>query len=224
MRKTDRLIINAFEEKITPAGFRPVRLITGRGMTELRHYPAAGPSSPAAVWVGGSGGGWDSPARELYPRLCRELIAENIASLRICFRAPTLLDEAIYDAAAGIEYLHDLGATSVALIGHSLGGAVVLRAAAGDRSIRAVAALAPTSRDAGRLEELAPGCATLFIHGTADEVLPARNSQELYRLANEPKRLVLLEGAGHLLAEEADRVEEEVRDWLMLYLLGYLVA
>lgn len=224
MNRSDRLLIKTFEGEMTPEGFRPIRLMTARGMTEVRYYPTADPSSRAAVWVGGTGGGWDTPARGLYPRLCRELTSEGIASLRIRFRVPTLLEEAIFDTVAGLEYLHNTGATAIAITGHSLGGAVVLRAAALDSSIRAVVALATQSLGAGRLEELPPGCATLFIHGTADGVLPITNSNCLYRLAREPKRLLLLEGAGHLLDEDADRVVEEVRDWLMLYLLGYLVA
>lgn len=37
----------------------------------------------------------------------------------------------------------------------------------------------------------------LFIHGTADRIVPWRMSQELYDAAPEPKRLIKVEGAGH---------------------------
>jgi alpha-beta hydrolase superfamily lysophospholipase len=37
----------------------------------------------------------------------------------------------------------------------------------------------------------------LFIHGTADRIVPWRMSQELYEAAAEPKRLIKVEGAGH---------------------------
>jgi hypothetical protein len=37
----------------------------------------------------------------------------------------------------------------------------------------------------------------LFIHGTADEVISARMSQELYQAASEPKQLLLVPDAGH---------------------------
>ncbi len=37
----------------------------------------------------------------------------------------------------------------------------------------------------------------LFIHGTADDVVPARMSQQLYDAAPEPKQLLLVPGAGH---------------------------
>jgi len=37
----------------------------------------------------------------------------------------------------------------------------------------------------------------LFIHGTADRIVPWRMSQALYEAAPEPKRLIKVEGAGH---------------------------
>jgi fermentation-respiration switch protein FrsA (DUF1100 family) len=37
----------------------------------------------------------------------------------------------------------------------------------------------------------------LFIHGTADDVVPYEMSRRLYDAAPEPKRLVLVPGAGH---------------------------
>jgi alpha-beta hydrolase superfamily lysophospholipase len=37
----------------------------------------------------------------------------------------------------------------------------------------------------------------LFIHGTADRIVPWRMSQALYEAAAEPKRLIKVEGAGH---------------------------
>ncbi len=37
----------------------------------------------------------------------------------------------------------------------------------------------------------------LFIHGTADETVPAFMSQKLFDLANEPKFLYFIEGADH---------------------------
>jgi uncharacterized protein len=37
----------------------------------------------------------------------------------------------------------------------------------------------------------------LFIHGTADDVVPVSMSQQLYDAAPEPKQLLLIPGAGH---------------------------
>ncbi len=38
----------------------------------------------------------------------------------------------------------------------------------------------------------------LIIHGDRDEVTPIRFAEKLYALANEPKRFIRVEGAGHL--------------------------
>jgi len=41
------------------------------------------------------------------------------------------------------------------------------------------------------------GCPVLVIAGTADRVVPVSQSQQLFRAAREPKRLLILEGADH---------------------------
>ena len=37
----------------------------------------------------------------------------------------------------------------------------------------------------------------LFVHGTADDVVPVAMTQRMYDAAPEPKRLLLIEGGGH---------------------------
>jgi hypothetical protein len=49
----------------------------------------------------------------------------------------------------------------------------------------------------------------------ADQVLPPDCSSQVHALAHEPKRLVLLARAGHLLDEAADEVTELVQGWLL---------
>jgi fermentation-respiration switch protein FrsA (DUF1100 family) len=44
----------------------------------------------------------------------------------------------------------------------------------------------------------------LFIHGTADRYVPPRMSEELFRLAAEPKRLIEVEGGGHSNSSVSD--------------------
>ena len=78
--------------------------------------------------------------------------------------------------------------------------------------------LATQSYGAGPAAELGPRCALLLIHGRRDTVLPAEVSRMVFDLAAEPKRLVLLAGAGHGLDEAAPEVERLVRDWLTAHL------
>ena len=85
-------------------GYYAVRLLTSRGQIDCRYYPITN-AQQAAIWVGGVGGGWDTPARGLYPQLCEELMQDAIASLRIRYRYPTLLEESVLDVLAGLIYL-----------------------------------------------------------------------------------------------------------------------
>ena len=75
--------------------------------------------------------------------------------------------------------------------------------------------LSTQSYGAELVSRLAPGVSLLLAHGTADSVLPPRCSEQVFRLAREPKRLVLLPGAEHGLDEAADDVRELVREWIV---------
>lgn len=181
---------------------------------EARLYGGAG-SKAGAIFVGGVGGGWDSPARGLYPALCAELEAAAMAALRIRFRNPTHLQMAAEDVLAGVRFLQQRGVERVGLVGHSFGGAVAIRAAAPSPAVSAVATLATQTHGAAQADRLGPRCALLLVHGRDDDVLPAAGSEALFQAALEPKRLVLLDRGGHLLDEAADEVRPLVRDWLV---------
>jgi alpha-beta hydrolase superfamily lysophospholipase len=53
------------------------------------------------------------------------------------------------------------------------------------------------------------------VHGTADGVLDYAASKDIYERAQEPKRLVLYDGADHSLASRADELFELLRAWLL---------
>lgn len=197
-------------------GYEPLALATGRGPVDVRYYRVAGARS-GAIFVGGVGGGWDTPALGcLYPSLARALAEDQrIAALRVRYRHPTVLEEAAFDVRAGVTFLEREGIDQVALVGHSFGGAVVLRAATASDVVATVVALSTQSYGAHAVRTLPPGCSLLLAHGTEDEVLPPRCSEWVYALAHEPKRLVLLEGATHGLDEAAEDVRRLVRDWIV---------
>jgi alpha-beta hydrolase superfamily lysophospholipase len=81
-----------------------------------------------------------------------------------------------------------------------------------------VVTLAAQSYGVGPVTHLGPRCSILLLHGTADAVIPAVSSQYTYRIAQEPKRLILYPDAGHSLDEVADDVYHTVRDWLLSHL------
>lgn len=207
------MIVQGVEIKPEQEGYHPVNLRTSRGYIRCRYYPVKG-AQKAAIWVGGVGGDWDTPARGLYPLLCEELQREAIASLRVRFRYSTELKEAILDVIAGITFLQDEGIEEFALIGHSFGGAVVIQAAAQVESVRTVVTLATQVYGTDPAPELASRCSLLLLHGTDDPVLSPSCSQRLYELALEPKRIIIYPGATHGLDEVADEVYQVVRDWI----------
>ncbi len=107
------------------------------------------------------------------------------------------------------------GMDTLALVGHSFGGSVVIQAAALDDHVRTVVALATQSYGTAPVEQLGPRCSVLLLHGTADGTVPPSDSEHVYRLAREPKQLILCEGAGHGLDETAEEVHQVVHDWIV---------
>jgi pimeloyl-ACP methyl ester carboxylesterase len=146
--------------------------------------------------------------------MCEDLCEEGITSLRIRFRNPRELSEGVFDVLAGIEYLLTLNIESLALIGHSLGGAVVIQAAALAPAVRTVVTLATQSFGADVVSRLGPHCSVLLLHGMMDRVLSPACSQQIHQMAREPRRLILYQGAGHSLDEAADDVRQTIRDWI----------
>lgn len=210
----EKIVIRDLKVQPMQSGYQPIRLETNRRNIDFRYYPVAG-TQCGAIWVGGVGGGWDTPAHGLYPRLCQELMGEAIASLRIRYRYPTILEEAVLDVFAGISYLESEGIKTIALTGHSFGGAVVIQAAATAQAVRTVVTLATQSYGAMPVSQLSPECSILLLHGTVDQVLIPACSKYVYQIAHEPKRLILYEGAAHSLDEVAEEVYQVVRDWIV---------
>jgi len=194
-------------------GYEERTLATRRGELAVRLYRAR-EAALGAVWIGG-GNGWDAPARDLYPRLCAQLRAEGITSLRVRLRDPKSLPDSVADVTTGIELLESLGAQALALVGHAFGGAVVIQAAVRNAVVRTVVALATQSYGADPVAALAPRCSILLVHGDADQVVPCEASERVFRLAREPKRFVRIRGAGHTLDEAAEQVRTLVRDWIV---------
>jgi dipeptidyl aminopeptidase/acylaminoacyl peptidase len=53
----------------------------------------------------------------------------------------------------------------------------------------------------------------LFVHGNRDEMIPPTNAERLYEKAGFPKKLVIIEGAGHRLRRD-ERVIAAILTWL----------
>lgn len=214
--------------ELQPDGYRPVKLTMNEAVVHCRYYAGHRAGNPdenaddrakaitqGVLWVGGVGGDWLSPAQQLYPRLAQSLTRSGIASLWVHYRQPTQLQLSVMDVLAGIRFLQDQGMQSIALVGHSMGGAVVIQAAAETLAVKTVVAIASQTYGTDVVPELATRCSLLLLHGVDDLVLAPACSEHIYARALEPKQLVLYPEAGHNLDEVADEVETTVQDWLI---------
>ncbi len=198
-------------------GYIPITMLTNRGDIQCRYYEAED-AERGVILVGGSGGGFDSPAQGLYPRLCQQLKDDGTSSLHIQFRDPNDTEEDLLDVLAGLGFLESEGVDVMGLVGHSRGGAVMLQAAAASADVRAVAALSTLDPGEDTIEELPEECAVLLIAGRQDDVVPPETSEAIYEMAHEPKELMIFDNAGHSLDEVADEVYRAVYDWMTEYL------
>jgi dienelactone hydrolase len=193
-----------------------LEIATPRGKVIGAYHPVEGATS-AVVMVAGVFGGTDGPSRA-YPALAYQLQAAGIAALRLDYRVPTNMNECVYDLDAGLDALRRMGFARFALVGWSLGGAVVISSGVAHADVLGVATLASQTAGAGAVGRLAPR-SLLLLHGTADRVLPDACSRLLYQQAGEPKQLVLYDGDGHEFSHNHDEVVETLLMWA-LPLLG----
>lgn len=137
----------------------------------------------------------------------------------------------------------DIDPSRLALIGQSLGGTnAIMATVEGDRTgIRALVIDSTFSSYASIAHEKVPlagyfvrdRCSAdrvvasiapipiLFLHGTADRIVPSRHSEVLYALAKEPKTLVLIAGGEHtdaFASGEGDRWNGAYRDFVDAFL------
>ncbi len=126
------------------------------------------------------------------------------------------------DCVSALDYVRarsDVDATRLLVFGQSLGGANAIAAAgASQQGIRAVAVEAAFFSNSRIASDVLPGAGffmndnwsaanyvdklapipLMFIHGTADRIVPYQHSQLLMAKAGEPKQLVSIEGGRHI--------------------------
>jgi alpha-beta hydrolase superfamily lysophospholipase len=189
-----------------------VMRLTDRGNTPaiLHAFPEA---QHGVLWVCGARGGFGGPGQGTYARLAEGLRHKQIASLRMSYRYPNVLHECLLDVLAGVTYLQHRGAAPVVLVGHSFGGAVVIAAGVVHPHVAGVVALAPQTYGAQMAGQLAPR-PLLVVHGKADTRLPYACGVHIYDWAQEPKQLILYEGAEHRLDECAAALEQLLTQWI----------
>lgn len=194
-----------------PDGNLRVLIATSRGeIRGILHPCATAPA--AAIYVGGAMGGFEGPAHDLYGRLADRL-RPRLSGLRLHYRHPGEFQECVLDVLAGVSLLRGFGATGgIALVGHSFGGAVVIKAGELSPAVAGVVALSPQLYGTRTVERLARPL--LLVHGMRDGVLDYAASEDIHARALEPKRLVLYAEADHSLDQAAADLEELLAAWL----------
>lgn len=168
----------------------------------------------AVIFAGGASGGFREPASGLFTRLARDLLTLGVSSLHLAYRDPDRFDECVLDILAGGSFLGGIGAERLVLIGHSMGGAVAIKAGQFGSRIVAVAALSSQLHGTDQVASLAPR-PLLLVHGLEDQVLEATASELIYERARQPKQLVIYPEADHSLAQCAGELQTLLLDWCL---------
>jgi alpha-beta hydrolase superfamily lysophospholipase len=163
-------------------------------------------------------GGIDGPADKIYSRLPNLLREHDVSSLRIEYRRPNDLEECVLDVLAGCSFLKGIGATDAVLVGHSFGGAVVISAAELAPLARGVVSMSPQLHGTRTVENI--DMPLLLVHGMADTILSHEASEDIYRRAREPKRIVLYAEAGHSLIQAREDITTLLLEWIPATLEG----
>jgi fermentation-respiration switch protein FrsA (DUF1100 family) len=211
-----------------------LKLKTSDGETLVAWHIAPAAGRPLILYFHGNGGGL-----ELRNERFRELTRTGLGLLAIEYRgyggsSGSPSEEGLHrDAEAGYETALALGATpkNIVVMGESLGSGVAVALAA-RHDVGAVVLDSPFSsivdvaavhfwmfpvrllmRDRFRSDRAigAIHAPLLVVHGDRDDVTPIRLAEKLFALANEPKRFIRVEGAGHLALGFAI---PEVRGWI----------
>jgi pimeloyl-ACP methyl ester carboxylesterase len=208
-----QLGILAMEEVAVGPDLRHVEIYTLRGLlTVLWHGP---PDAERVVLMsGGAMGGLLGPAHGLYHDLGTAFARDGIGTARVGYRKPNDLNRCIHDVGAVAQLAYVRGARSYVTMGHSFGGAVAVSVAlALANHVRGVVTFATQSAGCEVAGELPADVPLLLFHGDRDELLPWQCSETVRMIAGHGE-LVVVPGAGHLLAEAGTELRARLLTWV----------
>ena len=195
-------------------GLTHTEIYTGHGLlTVFRTMPNDEAPRAAIVACGGAMGGVLGPGHGLYTTLAARWAERGVATYRVGYRIPNDLDRCAHDVACAVEMAVADGAEHVVAMGHSFGGAVVIRTAVVmTAEVDGVVTFATQSAGCEVAGALA-GRPLLLFHGEYDELLPPQSS-EMVRMIAGYGDLEILPNDGHLLANSDDAIVERLDAWL----------
>lgn len=124
----------------------------------------------------------------------------------------------IEDVETALDWLHAEYKRPILFVGFSFGAATGLRACCPDPRVEALISLGTPVAVQGRLYtyEFLEACLKpkLFVSGTRDEFGPVENLQQLFAIAAEPKKLVLVAGADHFFVGHLKEMQSAIEAWI----------
>ena len=176
------------------------------------------------VSIGGRGGGLHGPAN-IYEDLAVNVNKLSLSLLRIDIGKikPHHIKAALYVKMVLFQLRKELENTPMLLMGWSMGGASIIHVAKwvqdnltifGEAELKGLITLASQNIGTGPVKEL-KNIPMYILHGTNDTILRPGCSKSIFKRANEPKELVLLEGASHKMEESFDKLKEHVYYWII---------
>lgn len=209
-----RLLGVSGEEGAEPGSLNLFFETTRGQIRAIAHPIEGGTGAVICAGMGGSGG--------VYGRLPTLLRHRGITVLRIAERIPSNLEECVLDILAGCSFLQGAGAEGIVLVGQSFGGAVVIKAGGLHPLIKGIVAMSSQLHGTRQVHE--QHVPLLLVHGGSDGVLHHEASEDIFRRANNPKRLELFEEAGHSLRGIEDRLDPILAEWIPARLAGEPMA
>jgi alpha/beta superfamily hydrolase len=191
---------------------RGLILKTSRGDIQvIVHHDPSKPTTKGIVWVGGASGGLNGP-NSLY-KILGDSFSPEITSLRVNYRHPGELIESVMDTLAAVSFLVGTGHQELVLVGHSFGGAVVIKSASFSDQVKSVIALASQTHGATEASLISPR-SLFLIHGNEDTILDPQCSRTIFEWAKEPKQIEFIKGAGHSFKESKQELQDKVEIWI----------
>lgn len=222
------MVIADVEVGLIPEDFhQSLKIFTNRGDIDSRYYHAYG-ATAGIVFVGDMGEGYQSPAHNVYDRLAIDFTLRRVSSLHLQYRqggrqkgSSDTMVESILDTIAGVTFLQSIGIEKIAVVGHSFGGVIAIQAATICDPVVTVIAIAPESYGSEAVADLAPRCSLLLLHGTADTISDPANSLDIHEMAQQPKQIIVYDGAKHDLNTVADGVYKKLHTWILTELTNH---
>jgi uncharacterized protein len=122
------------------------------------------------------------------------------------------------DVRAALDWLEAELHLPVIFCGFSFGAATGLRVCCNDKRVAGVISLGTPVEAEGRLYtyHFLQQCSLpkLFVSGAQDQYGPTENIRKLFDLAPEPKKLVIVEDAGHFFEGHLAEMQAAIQEWV----------